>query len=97
MYKQVIWYRFHEESSETLHILFFYSRVWKSCPFFTIYEPQMSIKKKEKKKGKKKHLAGMFSTELTGKLTISFTIAFAGAVALLTKNLFWILFDWSLL
>ena len=40
------------------------------------------------KKRKKKHLAGMFSTELTGKLTISFTIAFAGAVALLTKNLF---------
>jgi len=44
----------------------------------------MSIKKKEKKK----HLAEVFSTKLTGKLTISFIIVFTGAVALLTKNLF---------
>ena len=51
----------------------------------------MSIKKKEKKN--KKHLAGMFTTELTGKLTISFTTVFAGAVAFFTKNLFRILFD----
>lgn len=60
MYKQVIKYRFHGESSETLHILFFYSRVWKSCPFFTIYEPQMSIKKKEKKKEKRNTWRGCF-------------------------------------
>lgn len=60
MYKQVIKYRFHEESSETLHILFFYSRVWKLCRFFTIYEPQMSIKKKEKKKEKRNTWRGCF-------------------------------------
>ena len=57
----------------------------------------MSIKKKKrrkkKKKKNKKHLAGVFTTELTVKLTISFTTVFAGAVAFFTKNLFRILFD----
>ena len=94
MYKQVIKYRFHEESSETLDFTFYFFTLGsESCVLFSLFTSRRCQKKKKKKKKNKKHLAGVFTTELTGKLTISFTTVFAGAVAFFTKNLFRNLFD----
>lgn len=72
---------------------YFFTLRSESCFHFSLFTSRgCQLKKKEKNNNnkKKKHLAGVFLTELTGKLTISFTIVFAGAVALLTKNFFFL-------
>ena len=80
---------------------YFFTLRSESCFHFSLFTSRgCQLKKKENNNSqKKKHLAGVFWTELTGKLTISFTIVFAGAVALLTKNFFFLnsiyLIDWS--